>query len=202
MIDSAVNNLQRFTNILITPQPFVITPYSQDGLVRINRYQQQPLEDLIQLWTTLNKQILHLWKNYSADQLSLLIENPTQDTNGNLAWWITDYTEHLEHHLFQIFGHLNLVQSVSFHQLSIERAEKALSREHKKRFVTLMKHGTMSVEFYAPQKTDPQQPHRQDELYIVISGTGTFYNDGHRTAFQPRCFVCSCRSGTSFRKFY
>ncbi len=48
-----------------------------------------------------------------------------------------------------------------------------------------MEHGTMSVEIYRPVKSDLQTPHAQDELYVVISGTGEFINNGIRTDFRP-----------------
>ena len=51
-------------------------------------------------------------------------------------------------------------------------------------FTTLFQHGTMSVEVYRPEGIDLQQPHEQDEIYIIISGTGIFYNDGERTDFS------------------
>jgi len=46
----------------------------------------------------------------------------------------------------------------------------------------LWSHGSMELRYYAPPKPDPQQPHQQDELYIVAAGTGHFIcNDGrHR----------------------
>ena len=47
-------------------------------------------------------------------------------------------------------------------------------------FATLFEHGTLSLEVYKPHKTDLQQPHERDEVYIIISGSGTFYNDGKR----------------------
>ncbi|MGZ3889848.1 MAG: cupin domain-containing protein [Mucilaginibacter sp.] len=50
-------------------------------------------------------------------------------------------------------------------------------------FAKVMEHGSMSVEIYRPQKTDLQQPHRQDELYVVMSGNGEFVNDGTRHDF-------------------
>jgi mannose-6-phosphate isomerase-like protein (cupin superfamily) len=53
------------------------------------------------------------------------------------------------------------------------------------RFVTLFKRGSLSVELYAPQGRDYQQPHAQDELYIVMSGSGVFVNDGERSPFGP-----------------
>ena len=36
----------------------------------------------------------------------------------------------------------------------------------------VMAHGTMSLEIFAPKETDYQTPHEQDELYIVMSGSG------------------------------
>lgn len=49
----------------------------------------------------------------------------------------------------------------------------------------LMTHGSMTLRFYAPRGTDPQQPHGQDELYIVANGTGIYVCDDRRTAFGP-----------------
>ena len=40
-------------------------------------------------------------------------------------------------------------------------------------FVNAVRSGTMSVELFAPRGEDLQQPHEQDELYIVINGTAT-----------------------------
>jgi mannose-6-phosphate isomerase-like protein (cupin superfamily) len=48
------------------------------------------------------------------------------------------------------------------------------------RFVQAMAHGSMSVELYAPQGHDPQQPHAQDELYIVAAGSAEFVRNGER----------------------
>ena len=53
------------------------------------------------------------------------------------------------------------------------------------RFAVAMRHGTMSVELYRPVGEDPQAPHRQDELYVVISGEGEFVSQGGRTPFGP-----------------
>lgn len=38
---------------------------------------------------------------------------------------------------------------------------------------TLFKHGTMSVLIFTPRGRDNQTKHSQDELYIVIKGSGT-----------------------------
>ncbi len=47
-------------------------------------------------------------------------------------------------------------------------------------FVTMLVGGTMSVEVFAPKGTDLQQPHTQDELYFIHSGTGQIVINGQR----------------------
>jgi mannose-6-phosphate isomerase-like protein (cupin superfamily) len=49
----------------------------------------------------------------------------------------------------------------------------------------VLKHGTMEVEYYAPRGRDTQMPHDRDELYVVISGKGTFRNGDIRHDFGP-----------------
>ena len=56
-------------------------------------------------------------------------------------------------------------------------------------FQTLFEHGTLSLEIYKPEKVDLQQPHSRDEVYVVVSGTGEFLNDGIRTSFGPGDFL-------------
>jgi mannose-6-phosphate isomerase-like protein (cupin superfamily) len=40
--------------------------------------------------------------------------------------------------------------------------------------VTALERGSMSVLLFAPKHQDYQTPHSQDELYIVMRGSGTF----------------------------
>ncbi|QEN87574.1 cupin domain-containing protein [Labrys sp. KNU-23] len=54
-----------------------------------------------------------------------------------------------------------------------------------KPFFTGMAHGTMTVELYKPVGRDLQMPHAQDELYIVIAGSGTFSKAGELRSFAP-----------------
>lgn len=42
------------------------------------------------------------------------------------------------------------------------------------RYVEALAHGSMRVGLYAPVARDPQSPHSQDELYIVLSGGAEF----------------------------
>lgn len=53
------------------------------------------------------------------------------------------------------------------------------------RYIEPFVKGTTSLGLYAPVGEDLQQPHTQDELYLVISGSGVFVHDGERTNFGP-----------------
>ena len=47
-------------------------------------------------------------------------------------------------------------------------------------FADALAHGTMSVEVFAPRGKDAQEPHTQDELYFVVSGTAQFIHEAKR----------------------
>lgn len=53
------------------------------------------------------------------------------------------------------------------------------------RFTELFRRGTLSIELYAPRGIDPQQPHRQDEVYVVVQGSGRFRNGDTAHPFTP-----------------
>jgi mannose-6-phosphate isomerase-like protein (cupin superfamily) len=53
------------------------------------------------------------------------------------------------------------------------------------RFAELFKRGTLSIELYAPRGSDPQQPHTQDEVYLVHQGRGRFRNGDTVHPFEP-----------------
>lgn len=52
------------------------------------------------------------------------------------------------------------------------------------RYVEPAHHGTMTLGMYAPYQHDPQEPHEQDELYFVVSGSGVFVHGGERSDFR------------------
>ena len=53
------------------------------------------------------------------------------------------------------------------------------------RSVELFRHGTLRAKLYAPRGQDLQTPHAQDEVYVVASGTGTFWDGDARRAVTP-----------------
>jgi len=52
-------------------------------------------------------------------------------------------------------------------------------------YARVFAHGSMSLEIYAPEGRDNQRPHRQDELYVVMRGRGSFVNGDRRHPFAP-----------------
>lgn len=52
-------------------------------------------------------------------------------------------------------------------------------------YVEAFKHATLSVGLYAPRPADPQTPHTQDEVYIVMTGAGEFLAGGRTEPFGP-----------------
>jgi mannose-6-phosphate isomerase-like protein (cupin superfamily) len=70
------------------------------------------------------------------------------------------------------------------YKISPDEALKKLLEEYEFPFTVVMKHGTMTIEYFAPQEIDTQTPHKQDELYVIIKGHGAFYRDGERTSVK------------------
>lgn len=52
-------------------------------------------------------------------------------------------------------------------------------------FAEVFRRGTLSVELYRPRGHDPQTPHAQDELYVVVNGSGTYCCVGEARGFGP-----------------
>lgn len=101
LIDSAINNLKRFTDTQYFPQPYTVIRYNQDELVVINQYQQLPLEHLLQLWAILNTQVAQVISTIPAGKLGYTVIIPSGESK-TLEWLAIDYVEHMEHHLKQI----------------------------------------------------------------------------------------------------
>jgi len=103
LIDSAINNLKRFTEIQFLPQPYKIISYRQVELVNVNNYQHLELDHMINLWKSLNRQIIFVVENISQEKLMYPVD-PQYDINEikTLGWIICDYVAHMEHHMKQI----------------------------------------------------------------------------------------------------
>ena len=104
LIDSAVNNLKRFTEIQFLSQPYTVISYRQNELVIVNDYQNLPLQHLLDLWQSLNRQIVFVVKAIPVDKLNYPVDPQYENKEmKTLGWIICDYVAHMEHHFRQIF---------------------------------------------------------------------------------------------------
>jgi mannose-6-phosphate isomerase-like protein (cupin superfamily) len=69
---------------------------------------------------------------------------------------------------------------------TVAEAVDKLAQTTDKPFVELLKNGSMSVEYFAPKNIDTQQPHSQDEIYVIVSGTSLFCRNSE---------TISCKTG-------
>jgi len=101
LIDSGINNLQRFTEIQFEHKPYVIKKYNQDELVKANDYQNSEINEIIDLWISINNRILFLMKKQNEDTLNYKIELG-DDEMSDLRFLMKDYVSHMEHHMNQV----------------------------------------------------------------------------------------------------
>ena len=73
-------------------------------------------------------------------------------------------------------------------KISPEDALRSL-RNSNKLFAELFRRDTLSVEIYKPDRVDLQNPHHQDELYIIIAGSGDFRYDQEIIPFNSGDFL-------------
>lgn len=56
------------------------------------------------------------------------------------------------------------------------------------RYLIALNRGTLEVGLYTPEGTDPQEPHKQDECYVIVEGRGRFTMGDAIVRFQPGDF--------------
>lgn len=103
LIDSGINNLQRFTKMQFEAKPFVIQKYNQDELVKANDYQNADIRELLGFWLAVNYRILKVIDLQNEKTLAYGIFLGNGET-ADLKFLIADYVNHLAHHLNQIMA--------------------------------------------------------------------------------------------------
>lgn len=103
LVDSAINNLRRFTEIQYQPLPYQVVKYNQDALVEANGYQDVPLHVILELWKALNIQIAWIMASQTTATLAYPVITP-EGEHTDLRFLMEDYVDHMEHHLRQIGG--------------------------------------------------------------------------------------------------
>jgi hypothetical protein len=98
LIDSALNNLQRF--IRLQQEPTLRMPsYDPDRWVATQRHRTRPWKDLVEEWHLLNRHIVYL---LSAVEEHTLEHVWIDGDNATLAFLICDYVAHMRDHLDHI----------------------------------------------------------------------------------------------------
>ncbi|MBE9462999.1 DinB family protein [Dyadobacter subterraneus] len=99
LIDSATNNHQRFIRIQFENEPIIF--YDQNEWCQHNNYQNLSTSHIIQFWKIYNQHLLEIIKIISADNLQRFGAGK-DGQKLPLHFYITDYVDHLEHHLKQL----------------------------------------------------------------------------------------------------
>ena len=69
--------------------------------------------------------------------------------------------------------------------IKLNDARNAIPTRDGKLYAEMFRHGTLTLEVYAPKGVDLQQPHTRDEIYVVAAGRGWFSVNGKRLEFAP-----------------
>lgn len=103
LCDSALNNYSRFIRVQYETEPFDIQRYKQDEWVKSNDYQNESKDEIIFLWTILNRRIVKIISGIPEYKLKMKCD--TGEGNfQTLDFIIRDYLSHMNHHLNQISG--------------------------------------------------------------------------------------------------
>jgi hypothetical protein len=113
LIDSAAVNHARFVKAQ-SSSDLLFEGYEQEDWVRLQRYRERRWEDLVKLWHAYNHHLASIMAaadesvrtrprfRHSLDSIAFKIVASDQPTT--LEYLMSDYVDHLEHHLRQVFG--------------------------------------------------------------------------------------------------
>ncbi|QXU48555.1 DinB family protein [Chryseobacterium sp. D764] len=98
LCDSALTNIRRFVVTQYKENENIV--YDQNIWVKAQNYQNVPTLDLIDLWKSLNYQIVHVVENIPDEALQRTCDTTkTESQVFTLEFIINDYVDHLQHHL-------------------------------------------------------------------------------------------------------
>jgi hypothetical protein len=98
LIDSALNNHRRIIKAQYEESPLI--DYNQDKWVLLNDWQDFPLDKLISYWEMVNTHLLTTIKRIPKESLTRLCN--VGSGTYSIEYIISDYVEHMKHHLKQI----------------------------------------------------------------------------------------------------
>ncbi len=106
LIDSAQSNIRRMVVGQYQSEAHII--YRQNGWVKAADYQHYNSEDLLQLWTLLNKHFCQVLKNLPLENYQTITNWGNETTPMlkqdlvTLEFVAIDYVRHLDHHIKQL----------------------------------------------------------------------------------------------------
>ncbi len=100
LCDSAINNYTRVIKIQLCKSVYIMERYAQNEWVRLADYQTRDWLDIINLWLSLNNSFIAVVENTPENSLMHIADFEGQSLS--LEFIITDYIDHMKHHLNQI----------------------------------------------------------------------------------------------------
>ncbi|SEH34449.1 DinB family protein [Chryseobacterium culicis] len=98
LCDSAFTNIRRFVVTQYKENENIV--YDQNFWVKAQNYQNVPTSDLLDLWKSLNYQMVHIVENIPDEALQRTCDTTkTEPRVYTLEFIIDDYVDHLQHHL-------------------------------------------------------------------------------------------------------
>jgi hypothetical protein len=102
LCDSAMNNISRVIRSQYDELPLPIVSYHQTEWVSLNGYQTMQIDEILNLWSSLNRRLAYVLSSIPEDKLNniCVLADGEKISFGKLME--EDYIKHLEHHMNQI----------------------------------------------------------------------------------------------------
>lgn len=110
LIDSASNNQHKFVRTMQAEAQISFVGYAQNDWVEAQQYNKADWNDLISFWENYNRHLAHIIQYTPTEKREnkISIEGSQPFTLGFI---MTDYVEHLKHHLKQILPEAGFVSA-------------------------------------------------------------------------------------------
>jgi DinB superfamily len=109
LIDSACNNQQKFVRTM-QQQHLNFVGYKQDTWVALQQYNTVDWLTIIEIWVAYNRQIAHIIESVDPSVLHHTVSIEGSES-FSLQFIMTDYVEHLKHHLKAILPDAGLTSA-------------------------------------------------------------------------------------------
>jgi hypothetical protein len=120
LVDSSINNMSRLIKGQFRPV-LVFSGYDQISWVKAQNYQNESWEFIVDLWKMNNLQLIHVVNSIPNNVLIRTFNEHNFDVISwkevpknepvNLKYLVTDYFDHMKHHLNQIFK-MNSIEEI------------------------------------------------------------------------------------------